>query len=247
MAATYRYLFEGKTIGNNSNIRFDTINIPEMMFIITKKMFGIPNTIPDLIYSSEYKPDTRNNTGNAFPSIYQNKIFSQDIPQSNPMGIRSLFSPINAILDDSWSNYNYSPIYGINICNDNLSKRYFSKTHPYICYYSNLLLSPLTNYFGRFSGSLYRTIPTYLHPLLINSISARHDFTYYIQMYQSDGITPIEPNDGFPLIDNDTGIVIFYDSNTLTRQVTPSNLPRISFYRYEGLFGEASILKGQDL
>jgi len=244
--ATDLYIFQGSNIGS-TGVRYDTINIPEMMYLITKKVFGIPNTIPDLIYSTELKPSVTTNIGNSFPNIYQNKTFSQIIPQSNFMGIDSFFQPQTTTLDTTWSNYNYPNFYNVSISNDNLSKRYVSKTHPYICYYSNLLLSPLTNYFDRYPDSLYRNCPTYVHPLLVNSISFRYDFTYFIQLYQNNGITRIRADDGFPLIDNDAGIVVFYDSNTRTSQVDFNNPPRISFYRYEGLFGEASILQGQDL
>ena len=243
--ATDLYLFQGSNIGT-SGVRYDTINIPEMMYLLTKKAFGIPNTIPDLIYSSEFKPDIQSKIPNSFPNIYQKKIFSQIIPQSNPMALDSIFQPQNAILDTRWSNFNYPSFYNAPVYTDDLSKRYFSKTHPYICYYSNLLLSPI-DHLTRYSTTLYRDCPTYVHPLLVNSISFRHDFTYFIQLYQSDGITPIEDYDGFPLIDNDAGTVVFYDSNTQTTQVNSANPPRISFYRYEGLFGEASILEGQDL
>lgn len=255
LPASNPYLFQGFTIGS-SGVRYDTINIPEMMYLISKKLFGIPNTIPDLLYSDELQPSFRTNIGNSFPNIYQNKIYSQFIPISNTMGIRNVFQPQTTILDVSWSNYNYRNFYNVSILTDDLSKRYVSKTHPYICYYSNLLLSPLANYFARSPNSLYRNCPTYVHPLLVNSISPRHDNTYFIQLYQSNGINVIDSSDGFPLIDNDAGIVIFYDSNTRSRQgstflqsqqVDFNNPPRISFYRYEGLFGEASILEGQDL
>jgi hypothetical protein len=90
-------------------------------------------------------------------------------------------------------------------------------------------------------------IPTYVHPLLVQSISKRYDFSYFIRLTQNNGTTRILDDDGYPLIDNEAGTVVFYDSNTQTPQVGPNNLPRISFYRYEGLFGEASILQGQDL
>jgi hypothetical protein len=245
--ATSLYLFQGSNIGVGG-VTFDAIDIPEMMYLLTKKFFGIPNTIPDMLYSSEKKPNIEDAIPNSFPFIHQTKIYSQIVPLSNPMSILTIFQPETTTLDVSWSNYNFSNFYRIPMCNDNLSKRYVSKTHPYICYYSNLLLTNLPNPVDDYTQTFYTNyFPTYVHPLLVNSISRRHDVTYFSKISQNNG-TVISDTNGYPLIDNDAGTLVFYDSNRIgSQQVGPNNLPRVSFYRYEGLFGEASILQGQDL
>ena len=245
------YLFEGSNIGE-FGVRRDAINIPEMMYFLTKKNFGIANTIPDILYNAEFDADSLAKIPNGFSYIHQTKIYSQIVPLSNPMTtkirFKIRFDPSKGVLDHSWSNYNYGKFYDNIMSNENLSKKYVSKTHPYICFYSNLMLTNLQNPNIRYPGkTLYSNyFPTYAHPLLVQSISRRYDISYFITLNQNNGDF-IDDNDGFPLIDHETGTVVFYDSNTLTQQVGPNNLPRVSFYRYEGLFGEASILQGQDL
>ena len=243
------YLFQGSNIGQ-FGVRRDAINIPEMMYFLTKKNFGIANTIPDILYNAEFESYhlTSNNIPNGFSYIHQTKIYSQIVPLSNPMATRIYFDVSKGIRDNTWSNYNYGKFYDNIMCNENLSSRYVSKTHPYICFYSNLMLTNLQSPKSRYDSTLYSNyFPTYAHPLLVKSISTRYDKSYFIFLNQNNGIDEIEDIDGYPLIDNETGTVVFYDSNTLTPQVGPDNLPRVSFYRYEGLFGEASILQGQDL
>jgi hypothetical protein len=243
--ATPLYLFEGSNIGP-FGVTYDTINIPEMMYLLTKKNFGIANTLPDIPYTAEFDANYLNNIPNAFSYIYQTKLYSQSVPLSNPMATRTQFDPSKGVLDVSWSNYNFGKFYNTTMSNDNLSKRYVSKTHPHICFYSNLMLTHIparTNFQTVYSNYL----PTYVHPLLVQSISKRYDFSYFTRLRQNNGIDVIASDDGYSLIDNEAGTVVFYDSNTQTPQVGPNNLPRISFYRYEGLFGEASILQGQDL
>lgn len=240
------YLFQGSNIGPDGVLR-DTLNVPEMLFLMQKKFFGIPNTVPDQIYTSEFRPNARAKITNSFPYIHQTKIYSQYVPNSNPIGnYSSQFLVNKATIDLSFVNCNYS-FFLTNMCNDTQSSKWISKDYPYICYYSNLLLSPIANNLDRYDRTLYSNFTTtYGHPTLVNSISRYYDFSYITKLYQNNGTTPIDPSDGFWLLDNDTGLVVFYDSNNTTSQVNSDNLPRISFYRYEGLFGEANILSGQD-
>ena len=44
----YSYIFKGSNIGPNG-VTADTVDIPEMMYLISKKFFGYPNTIPKLV------------------------------------------------------------------------------------------------------------------------------------------------------------------------------------------------------
>ena len=250
------YIFRGSNIGPFGVTR-DTIDIPEMMYLITKKIFGYPNTIPDIIYSSELAPSilpTRN-IPNAFPNIFQSKVYSQQVPIPNPLsrisiGTISVFDPSVCYIDRNFSNvyrntFNY---YTQNISNDLLSSRWANPNYPYICYYSNLLL---TNYNprSRFTSSLYPNsnyITTFIHPLLVNAIPSTYDYSYNPILYENNGSTVIEPPNGYWILDTDAGNIVFYDNITSGPRITGSNLPRISFYRYEGLFGEANILSSQE-
>jgi len=247
MAANPIYIFQGSNLGNEGVLR-DALNIPEMFYFFQKKFFGFPNTVPDILYSSELVPSFATNIPNSFPYIQQNKIYGQPIPLSNSM-IDSLFNfvPTAASIDPTFINSNYI-FFGCNMTADLNSSRWLSRDLPYICYYSNLLLSPLTNNKNRYNTTLYSNFTTtYRHPLLINSISGNHDVSYFPHLYTNNGGSEIYGTDGYWLLDNDTGVVMFYDSNAYVQQVNASNPPRISFFRYEGLLGEASVTQGQYL
>jgi hypothetical protein len=248
-AAAPLYIFQGSNIGPNGVLN-DALDIPEMFYAFQKKFFGLPNTIPDILYSSELLPSITSGVPNSFPYIQQNKIYGQTVPLPNPIatirgGIPALSS--NYTQDTTFINSNYV-YFGCNMNIDTMSSRYYANSFPYICYYSNLLLSPITNNKARYPNTLYSNFTTtYAHPLLQNSIAASYDTTYYPIVYTNNGIQRIIPTDGYWLLDNDTGILIFYDSNTTVSQVNASNPPRISFFRYEGLFGEAGVTQGQYL
>jgi len=250
MAASTAYIFQGSNIGPKG-VLDDAIDIPEMIFQIQKKFLGYPNTIPDIIYNTELQPSVNTKTPNSFPFLHQIKLYSQYVPQINPIlsgvigGYITLSS--NYAQDTTFVNSNFVFL-GCNLIPDLNSSRYYSCNYPYIAFYSNLLMSPLVNNTARYPGTLYSNFcTTYGHPLLINSISGNYDITYYATILTNDGIHVIQPYDGYGLLDNDSGIFVFYDSNTTVPQVTASNPPRISFFRYEGLFGDASITQGQYL
>ena len=247
------YLFRGLNIGSTS-IFDDSINVPEFLSLLSKKFFGYVNTVPDNFYYSEDVPSFQYSTPNGFPYLHQNKLNSQVIPLSNPLVDTSRFSAITTTYslkleamskDPTFSNYNYF-YFNKNMKNDSLSSKYISKDYPYIAFYSNLLLTNISIN-ERSSTSLYKNNfdITYVHPLLQNAISINYDYSYSYNLYQSDGTTIITPFNGSWLVDTDVGAVSFYDRTV--PQVGSNNLPRISFFRYEGLIGEASILQGQDL
>jgi hypothetical protein len=251
----YSYIFKGSNIGPNG-VTADTVDIPEMMYLISKKFFGYPNTIPDIIYSSELAPSklSSRNIPSAFQNIYQSKMYSQQVPIPNPLssntvGTIFVFNPLSCYQDTTFSNYynNTFYYYTQNISNDTLSSRWVCCNYPYLCYYSNILL---TNYNpgSRYTTSLYSNyITTFINPLLVNAIPSTYDYSYNPQLFQNNGTTQILLPNGYWLLDTDAGNIVFYDSNTSGPIITTSNLPRISFFRYEGLFGEASILQGQEL
>ena len=244
MPAIPSYIFQGSNIGPGG-VLADAIDIPEMMYLIQKKFLGFPNTIPDILYNNELKPSITANIPSAFPNQHQTKIYSQIVPQANPISTGPSFGYVtlssNYAQDHSFVNSNYSFL-GCNMITDYSSARYYSCNYPYIAFYSNLLISPLEVNATRYPATLYSNYcTTYGHPLLVNSISPQYDITYSVSVLTSNDSGLIIPSDGYWLLDNDTGLIVFYDSNTIIPQVTASNPPRISFFRYEGLFGDASI------
>lgn len=249
MAASTDYIFLGSNIGPNGVLR-DAVNIPEMMFLISKKFLGIPTTVPDLNYAQETRPNINNQIPNAFQYIHQKKIYSQEVPLSNPIGtLNGTFISSKAIIDNNYSNQNITKLYGKTLTFDTNSSKYLSKEYPYIVYYSNLLLIPVTQTFIVKPNSRYINFETtYGHPLLQNTISPFYDFTYSYVLTHSNTGSLIRTNDGNGILDVDSGLITFYDSNLPeTSQVNSNNPPRISFFRYEGLFGEANILTDQTL
>ena len=251
MAADPSYLFTGQTIGPNGVVN-DALNVPEMMYAIQKKFLGIPNTIPDIQYASEFYPSVSGNIPNAFPNIHQFKIYSQRVPLSNPASGRSptdivIFDPTKSTRDTTFVNSNFPTFFGYTMSNDLLSSRWICNSHPYISYYSNVLLTSVYERI-RFPSTNYSNFAiSYGHPLLVNSISGRYDVTYLPTLFTNNGLNIYFETDGYWQLDNETGIVMFFDSNTTRPQVTAAAAPRISFYRYEGLFGDASITEGQYL
>lgn len=243
------YIFQGSNIGPNGVLN-DALDIPEMFYAFQKKFFGLPNTTPDKLYTSEFLPSITNSIPNSFPYIQQNKIYGQIVPLPNPIAAIQYGTPVltsNYTEDTTFINSNYT-YFGCNMHIDMMSSRYYANSFPYICYYSNLLVSPIVNNKINYQNTLYSNFTTtFAHPLLQNSIAGTYDQTYYPIVNTNSGTQRIIPTDGYWLIDSDTGVLMFYDSNTTVPQVNASNPPRVSFFRYEGLFGEAGITQGQYL
>jgi hypothetical protein len=152
---------------------------------------------------------------------------------------------------EEWSNYNYFA-FSTTMSNDSESLKYILPDYPYIAYYDNLLLTCIG--YDENKGLYSSLDTTYTHPLLQGLISDSYDITYSYQLKginkNNDAKFILEKNNGSWILDNDAGVLTFYDiidPATNAKQVSRSNAPRISFYRYEGLYGEANILSGQDL
>jgi len=249
------YLFKGSNIGPNGIFR-DSQNVPELLYALQKKLNGNTNITIDTSYLTTGTGGNFNSfTPNAFANNHQLNIFSQYVPLSNPFGSSAIsFNTNRAILVNSWSNFNY---YGFAspMSNDLLSSKYISIEYPYIAFYSNLLLTSPTIFRNQNTGDYRNLDTTYTHPLLQNTISGFYDLSYkpYLIGRRRDNNNPTEilSTNGAWTLDTDSGVITFYDSNTTGTtqavQVSRSNPPRISFFRYEGLFGEANILQGQDL
>jgi len=244
-----KYLFQGSNIGPNGILN-DGQNIPEMLTAIQKKYLGQANIVIDTPYfTANYGGNIINNTPNAFQYIHQSKIFGQIVPLLNPLFPSITFE--NSINIPSWSNYEYFA-FNTQMSNDFNSIKYTSLQYPYIAYYQNLLLTCIG--YDNNKGLYSNLDTTYTHPLLQGAISGSYDITYspILLGINKDTGNPyqIVQDDGSWILDTDAGVLTFYDLNDSTTsltQVSRSNAPTISFYRYEGLYGEANILNGQDL
>ena len=219
---------------SNVQYQYDAISPNEAIYFLLKKSLGYPNTAPHGPLLSELA-----NNYNSFPFLTMTKQYNQLIPASNPN---------DYILDTSWSNFGYRSVY-TSFRSDTISKRYYSSNYPYIAMYSNLLLTSLRAEGAPFTQFEYdTTYPSYGHQLLVNAIPLTFDprKTYRWSLFTSNGDV-IDPTDGFWLFDTDAGVITFYDSNTTIPQVTNTNLPIFTFYRYEGLIGTTNVATTQDL
>ena len=215
-----------------ANYRYDAISAQEGINYLLKKSIGLPNTTPQ-------GPLLTESAVNSLPFLYNTKLYAQTIPIPNPNDF--------TIRDTKFSNFGYRFLSRPCI-NDTLSARYISSNYPYIGFYSNLLLS-----YGGFdqTNNNYSNIDiSFGHPLLINSISKYFDSTYSYSwnMSTSNMLSNILNDDGWWLCDTDSGVITFYDSNTTVSQLSRTNPPRFTFYRYEGLIGaNVNIASTQDL
>ena len=240
-----KYIFQGNTIGPNG-VYDDGQNIPELIYALQKKNIGAANIVIDSSYLSiNYGGNYRNSTPNAFMRTHQDNLYAQYVPIQNPINIvdtnENYFFIINSesIQNVNWSNYGYF-YFGRFMSNDNISKKYISCNYPYIAYYKDLLLTAI----GLDISETYNDIDTtYTHPLLQNAISSYYDSSYFTQVASSNLL--VDKTNGWWTLDTDAGVLTFYDKSF--PQVSRTNPPRISFFRYEGLLGEANILQGQDL
>jgi hypothetical protein len=124
--------------------------------------------------------------------------------------------------------------------------------------------------FNTESGYTKTQTVAFSHPLLVNSIPVTQSpydngqpGAYSVTLLTSNigNQSNISQLDGYWLVDTDSGVLTLYDSNTNVKlgiqyddqdQVILSggspvyNLPRISFYRYEGLIGSTDVASTQD-
>jgi hypothetical protein len=115
--------------------------------------------------------------------------------------------------------------------------------------YSNLLLTSLSTEGPPYTQFGYgTTFPSYGHPLLVNTIPLTFDpLATYAWVLKNSNDSTIEDYDGYWLCDTDAGVITFYDSNTSVSQITNTNPPNFTFYRYEGLIGTTNVATTQDL
>jgi hypothetical protein len=226
------------------------------MNYLFKKSIGRPNTLPQGGLYSELVTYY-----NSFPFISQNKIYNQIIPESNlPFD--------NYILDPLFSNVTFdfrSPTIRAQFTPDSNGQRYYCSNYPYIAYYSNVLLSWVAENNGSVGYNNRRQVVSYSHPLLVNSIpvtfapynnGAPGAYSVHLLTSNIGSQQNIDRTDGYWLVDTDSGILTLYDSNTNVQlgNIYDSSgtftgnyrLPRISFYRYEGILGSTNVANTQD-
>ena len=242
--------------------RYDAFSVYEGMNYLFKKAIGYPNTTPQGALLNEMVDND-----NSFPFITINKIYNQPIPQSNlPFN--------NYIFDPSFSNITFkfkTAAFTIPF-SDPHGKRYYSSNYPYIAYYSNILLETIGTDTGEVNtGGAVNTIKyndeqvvSYGHPLLVNAIPVTYapynngtpgSYTTILLTSNIGSQVRIFPKNGYWLLDTDSGLVTFYDSNTTIKlgavygadgNIIGYNRPRISFYRYEGIMGSTNVANTQD-
>jgi len=205
--------------------RSDGINPTEMLNYMFKKQFGIPNANPYNVYNVDLK-----NRISAINSSTLDKQYSQSIPYKPPS---------DKIIDDTFNNVRYGG-----------GSRYISSEKPYMIYYMNIPMIAADSVGQSFyvvdknaSGQVISILtqnaispyygndpnfspPTYLSELIITNING--DILDFGESYSGNW-----------LLDCDSGILTFYDS---IPTVNLDNPPRISFWRYEGLIGNNTVM-----
>jgi hypothetical protein len=218
-------------MGTNCNA--DTIDPTEIINYIFKKQIGYANTSKLGIYFSE------GNNYNSYKPTTTDLLFSQYIPQIPPTDL----------IQVSFCNINpYSNLSG--------QAKYISSNYPYLAFYSNVFMNPATT--GILSNSFtVSTYPQFQNILTKNAIpysygvkseNGTNNYKATVKLFASNGITSIPfgaTNGGYWIFDTDSGIVTFYDTPTVAtiNRTTP---PRISFWRYEGLIGNNTIMNIAD-
>lgn len=210
--------FNAPLVGNS--YRADGVDPTEILNYLFKKSFGIPNT---QVYNAYYGDNPA--TFNSIPSVKTEKIYSQKIPFT---------APTDMVEDTNWNTLGFG------------GTKLISSSIPYLANYQNVNMTYITGtYFPSFS------VGQVTYPVAIYS-------TNTIPFYYGDGAsynititasneTPLDwgsKNAGSWIMDTDSGVLTFYDDVTITDvTVSAANPPKISFWRYEGLTGNANIVE----
>lgn len=232
----FTYPLSGVADSTEDNVvqrRKDGVSAMEMLNYIFKKQFGIPNSKPYIKYNVDI-PLKKSSINNST----KDKQYSQEIP----------YRPPNDLIQD----LNFSKYGG---------ERYISPSYPYIVYYKDLIMVSTDtinpSYYILDNGTILteKAIPIfYGNDKDFNITYGRNtdDEENGVQLRIKDpsGNTLRfgDPNAGSWLFDVDTGIVTFYDdiNEEEYTAISSANPPRISFWRYEGLIGNNSIMNVAD-
>jgi len=219
----------------SNSYRGDGVNITEIVNFIFKKQFGIANTSPYATYNNEYSLTS-------FTNSTKDRQFSQTIPFEYPIDIYEDYTFRNNML-----NYN----------NDNNQGRYISSNYPYLVFYSNIIMSAIdeglnvsfiAKNYNSTNNIISQNAVSYYYSRKTPSISEYSTNLYdnAFKIFDFTSLTELpfgNPSYGSWLFDSDSGVLTFYDDVDQTlATVNAQNPPRISFWRYEGLIGNNTIM-----
>jgi hypothetical protein len=195
-----------------------SINANTKIQTIFKKYLGLSNTNNDIGPSYESQVS-------AFPVIYASQIPSSVIPTTGIPNITTILT--STLFSASTLSTNASAI------------KYTWTNYNYLAFYSNVLLVGLnTNPTQSFSSASIISISNIFNKIMSNSVQS--DGTRYdilVEYYNGTAWTPM--NQDNYILDRDVGVLTIYGSTSGT-PISSTNPPRVSYWRYEGLFGISS-------
>jgi len=211
-----------------TNVLSDGVDPTEILNFLFKKSFGIANSKPYWDYSDE-------TVGfNSTPFTNLNSLYSQKIP----ITINEL-NPLVKI--DNWVNPNGRG-----------GEKWISSNFPYISNYRLIDMTPCVG--NQFSNTFFCGVtyydstgnPAYSN-FSTNSIPNNYGdgISFKHLVYSSNGSPLSSQNNGTGgswILDTDSGVLTFYDA-VIGRSVNNENPPRITYWRYEGLTGNANIVE----
>ena len=181
--------------------------------LLFKKYSGVVNAYPGATVNQEIPVSAR---PRIIPML---QIYAQDIPVT---------APTDLVEDTAWE-----------ASHPNRGKRFYSTAYPYIVFYRNLTLQSVKYGISyRYSGTdpadpantniLSEVIPTNYDPV----------GSYQLTVFSAAGNT-IQSSDAVHpwVLDIDAGYLTFYHATPFSE---PSEIPTISFWRYEGTKGGGS-------
>jgi hypothetical protein len=153
---------------------------------------------------------------NSTPYIINKNLYSQPIPNIAPTDLSN---------DLTWTN----------------GTRSISSNYPYLARYENVLMQVNIGTYPSFyvednNGNKHtKIIPMFFDP----------DQSYIISLSTTNnvGLDFGQISSGSWIMDTDSGVLTFYDDVTIGEGVSSTNPPRISYWRYEGLTGNANIVE----
>ena len=235
----------------NVSYRGDGVDPTEILNYMFKKQFGIPNASPYSIYSSESIAQS------SFQNSTKDRQFSQYIPFEYPTDIYEDTNFRNNIVNNGIL-VNNSPDFN--------QARYISSKYPYLTFYSNVIMKNIVtdsqlaffvkdeknNILTQNAISLFyskKNVKVY-EGLNLDANFNPLSYENTIKLTNITGNSNLQFGDklaGSWLFDTDSGIVTFYDDvDRSVATVNASNPPRISFWRYEGLIGNNTIMEVAD-
>jgi len=224
------YFFSQPLVGPNTRNN-DGIDPAEILNFLFKKNFGVPNVYPYIGYDGD-RPGVFNST-----KITNNTNLNvQIIPNLNE---NIPITQVNNWINTGWT-YSSTDDYGA---------KYTSDEYPYLAYYSNILMKSAglnTNSYFCGNGQTDQIVATNFSKNAIPNNFGDYYFYRHI-LTTSNGISLENANNGTGgswLLDTDSGVLTFYDTITVPDAIVNRDTPpRISYWRYEGLTGNANIVE----